>query len=330
MAQWPNFIERQLLNALNYASNVHRHYDTDNAEQLWAWQGKCRISIKESLGTQIPAVYSPPKARMLRGKTERPEKGQLVQIETENDNVVEINIQTPPPLVEHAPKCLLKVSDEIDREYHQTFCEKASKIGLTGVSFAMRNAGIRESIGELAEIYLGLGRCYGGAVVQDLFRVTDYLEQQFNTEGEPMFLMLSGLAILPGLAFAAIDQRISGVIVDFRSARGAIERPTGFPPFLKEQYIHLGANPLLSIMECVATRPMMFIGEPAESKEPWIKGGKTGVLSFAAQRKCIEEVYESENASDQLMIVSDEDFSGNEGKWIRKMVELFSGSGKIG
>jgi hypothetical protein len=261
---------------------------------------------------------------------DRHDKGQLVQIETENDNLVEIHIQTPPLLVEHSPKFLLNVSEEIDREYHRTFCEKVSKMGLAGVSFAIRNAGTRESIGELAEIYLGFGRCFGGAVVQDLFRVTDYLEQQFNTEGEPVFLMVSGLAILPGLAFAAIDQRISGVIVDFRSAPGAIERPTGFPPFLKDQYIHFGANPLLSIMECVATRPMMFIGEPAESKEPWIKGGKTGVLSFAAQRKCLEGVYESENAADRLMIVADEDFAGNEEKWIRKMVELFSGSGKIG
>jgi hypothetical protein len=325
MAQWPNFIERQLLNALNRASTGGGRFDKDTAEQLWVWQGKCRVDIKEALTMEVPMVYGPPKAKIVRGSTDHPEKGQLWHVETENDNLIEVHMQTPPPIIDQSSRYLLHVTDQIDRESHQAFCKKSSAMGLGVVSYPLRNAGTQESIAELAEIYLGMGRCYGGASAMDLLRVTDHMEQLFNIEGEPLILMVSGLAIVPGLAFAAIDQRISGVIVDFRSAPATVIQPTGFPPLLKEQYVHLGANPLLTIMQCVAARPMMLIGTIEEAKEPWIKNAKSGVLSFADQIKAVEELYVSQHAGEQLTIVGLEEFEGDEARWVRKMMEFFPG-----
>lgn len=325
MAQWPNLIERQLLNALNRAGTGGGRFDQEAADQLWVWQGKCRVDIKEALTLEVPMVYGPPKARVVRGDPDHPEKGQLWHVETEKENLIDVFMQTPPPIVEQASRYLLRVTDQIDREVHQAFCRKISAMGLVGLSSPLRNAGTPESIAELAEIYLELGRCYGGAAATDLLRVIDHLEQHFNIEGEPLILMVSGLAILPGLAFAAIDQRISGVIVDFRFAPAEVVKPTGFPPLLKEPFVHLGANPLLTIMQCVATRPMMLIGDLPDAKEPWIKNAKSGVLSFADQIKAVEELYLSENAAEHLTIVKTEEFEGDETKWVGKMLEFFPG-----
>ncbi len=323
MAQWPNLIERQLVNALNRTRARGVPLAGNESGQLWSRQGKCRADIKDALGVEWPTVYSPPKARVIRGMPEHPEKGQIRHVETEPDNLIEVHLQTPPPTTEPLLRYMLEVSDDVHRESHRAFCEKISQMGLIGVSAALRNAGTPESIAELAEIYLGAGQCYGGVSVLDFLRITDHLEHHFNMEGDPLILVVSGLAILPGLAFAAIDQRISGILVDFRSATAAIDRPVGFPPLFRDQYIHLGTNPLLTLMECVAPRPMMLAGAPENASEAWIKNTKSGVLAFDDQRKTLQELYESENAGEQLIIVEADEFTANNAEWLKKLADFF-------
>jgi hypothetical protein len=302
MAHWSEDIERQIIMALAQRNVESGHFDPDGSEQLWSWQGKRRVAIKDVLGLELPAVYGPPRAELIEGKAETPEKGQLWRIETERDNQAEVFLRSAPP-ADQLIGYILRLFDQTNRAPQEAFCESMSHLGRTGLATSLRGAESAEKLAELAEIYLGLGRCYGDVTVIDLMRILDHLEDQFRIDSEPIVLMVSGYAIPLGLAYGAIDQRVSGFILDYTDAPKAVNEPTGIAPFFLGQYSQLGANPGLVMLQCCAPRPMVIVGRPPKAEESWLKDSKAGVLSFTAQLEELKRTYDSAGCPERLTII---------------------------
>jgi len=236
------------------------------------------------------------------GNPKKPSAGQVWHVETEPDVLAELILHAGPETTGHPTAYVLQVSEEATREPRQAFCQSIAEMGLVGLSVPLRGVEFPAGPAKLAEAYLGLGRCYAGAVATDLLRVIDHVEHQFSVESEPILLVLSGTGILPGLAFAAIDQRIGSVVVDFSSAPVALLGPTGVPPVFIQQYLHLGSNPLLTLAQCCVPRPMILIGAPPEADRLWLENPKAGILKFTDQITLLKDTYQSAGNPDRLAI----------------------------
>ncbi len=303
MGHWPELIERQLANALVKKCAERGHFSLESPEQLWVWQGRRRVNIKEALDLELPTVYGPPRARVIIGDPRKPNLGQTWHIETEPENLMELHLRTGTPPAGQPTAYVLQLSTVFDHEPQKQFIARIGEMGLVGMSMPLRGSDQAGGIKELAEVYLGLGRCYAGAVVTDLIRVIDHIDTHFTVEGEPIVLVLSGIGIPLGLAFAAIDQRISAVIVDFTSAPKSIIFPTAQPPFFMNQYLNLGPNPLLVLAQCCAPRLMKIIHLPENAQTPWLENEKSGVLAFTEQLKHLQTAYQTAGNPDRLEII---------------------------
>ncbi len=303
MARWPGLIERQLVNALIKKCETSGHFSKDSPEQLWVWQGQRRVSIKDALGLDLPTVYGSRKSRVILGHPAKPTAGQVWHIETEPDVLAELHVRSSEPVPGQPTAYILQLSQTADYDLQGKFTQTVSELGLVGVSAPMRGAETPGGMAELAEIYLGLGRCYAGGQVTDLLRMTDHLENQFEIEGEPIVLVLSGMGIPIGLAFAAIDQRVSAVIVDFRDAPKSITTPVGGPPMFINQYVNLGPNPLLVLAQCCAPRPMTVVGTPPDAQTPWLANPKSGVIPFTEQLTHLQAAYQASGNPERLKII---------------------------
>jgi hypothetical protein len=198
---------------------------------------------------------------------------------------------------------VLRVFDTLKQDTQEAFCSAVSEAGLTGVAMGLRGADSPEKLLELAEVYLGLGRCYGEAITVDLMRIVDHLENESGAEGEPIVLVLSGFAIPVGLAYASIDQRISGLIIDYTDVPRSVIEPAGTPPFFLASYAALGPNPPLVMLQCCATRPMTIIGATGKTNESWLGDPIAGVLSFANQLAILKRTYDATGNSERLTII---------------------------
>jgi len=302
MPHWSDSIERQIIMAMAQRRNESGHFDPESSGQLWAWQGRRRISIKETLGLELPGVYTPPLGQVLQGDKDNPSLGQTWQVETEKNNFVKLFLKSPKK-TDSSAGFVIRVFDSLNSESQEAFCSAISETGMTGVALGLRGANSPERILELAEIYLGLGRCYGETITIDLMRIVDHLENEAGAEGEPIVLVLSGFAIPVGLAYASIDQRISGLIIDYTDAPQAIIEPTGTPPFFLASYAALGPNPPLVMLQCCAPRPMTIIGSPEKVNEIWMTDPVAGVLSFADQLTILKRTYKNAGNSERLTII---------------------------
>lgn len=299
----------------------HDHFRKDSPEQLWVWQGQRRVDIKESLGLELPSVYGPPKAKIIHGRIDQPFSGQFWHVETAQDITTDLCLRTA--AAGRPAGYVLKLSESADREPQEKFCRTINQMGLAGVSVPLRGCDQPAGVFILAEIYLGLARCYAGSVVTDLMRVIDHLEHQFSIDVEPIVLMLSGLGIPAGLALTAIDQRISALVIDFTSAPKSILAPVGSPPFFKDQFLHLGPNPLLVLAQCCAPRPMAIVNYPPDAQAPWLKNHKVGVLSFVDQLAQIQNAYDAANYTERLQIFGPDKTQPQIPDLIRQSLEYF-------
>ncbi len=323
MGHWPKLIERQLANALVKKCAACGHFSKESPEQLWVWQGQRRVNIKEALGLELPTVYGPPRARVIIGDPNKPHLGQTWHVETEAETLTELHMRTGTQVTGQPTAYVLQLSTVFDHEPQKQFTAQISEMGLVGLSMPLRGSEQPGGVEELAEIYLGLGRCFAGAVATDLLRVIDHLESHFAVEGEPIILVLSGIGIPLGLAFAAIDQRISALIVDFTSAPKSIIIPAGHPPLFTNQYLHLGPNPLLLLAQCCTPRPMKIINLPPEAQTPWLENGKSGVLPFTEQLTQLEVAYQAADNPDRLEIIPPDKPRPNITDLVKKSLDFY-------
>jgi len=303
MGQWPQLIERQLAGALLKKCASCGHFSKDSPEQLWVWQGQRRVNIKEALGLELPTIYGPPRARVIIGDPQKAHQSQTWHVETEPENPIELYLQTGLPTGGKPAAYILQLSTVSDPETQKQFTAQIGEMGLVGLSMPLRGSNHPGGIEELAEVYLGLGRCYAGAVATDLLRIIDHVENHFGLEGEPIVLVLSGIGIPIGLAFAAIDQRISALIIDFTDAPRSLLAPAGRPPLFTNQYLHLGPNPLLLLAQCYVPRPMRILHLPENAQTPWLQNEKAGVIAFTEQLKQLEFAYLASGNPDRLEIL---------------------------
>lgn len=300
MTQWSEMIERHLADTLAQCCAKAGHFGEENTEQLWVWQGHRRVHIKEALGLALPPVYRPPKADLAGNQPTSSFEGQRWLVETEPNLLVDVHVHTGAA----KPRgYVLRVFEAADPEPQREFCRRVSELGLLGLSTALRGSDVPNGLHRLSEIYLGLGRCYAGAAAGDLLRVLDFVDQQFMAEGTPILLVLSGVGIPLGLAFAAIDQRVSGLIVDFTDAPAWILAPTGQPPLFLSPYLRLGPNPLLVLAQCCAPRPMTLVHPPTQTPAPWLQNRNSGVLPLVDQLVELQCTYQAAGGADRLNIV---------------------------
>jgi hypothetical protein len=188
------------------------------------------------------------------------------------------------------------------------FCREVSSLGLTAAVSTLRAGADPLKQARAAELYLSIGKSYAGLAVTDLLRILDHLENQLELEGEPIILILSGVAIPIGLSLAAIDQRIGGVILEF-SGENIVGGPTGCPPLFVNPYVLLGANPTLSLAQCCAPKPMLMVDFPI-SEDRWLGVNQSGVLSAMEQLEELQRTYEVSGHPERLDVASSADDGG--------------------
>jgi hypothetical protein len=323
MTHWSELIEHHFASAFSRNSIKVNHFTKDSPEQLWAWQGHKRVNIKESLGLELPAIYSPPKARVIIGHPNEPEKGQTWHVESELDVLLELHLRTSPLAVGKNVGYVLQICEQSHRQTQKEFCSSIIEMGLVGLSVSPRGSYEMNGIQEFAELYQGLGRCYAGAAVYDLIRVIDHMEHHFKIDIEPIVLVLSGKMIPIGLALGAIDQRISAVIIDFTHSAAPPFVPDGSVPLFKQVYDHLGPNPWLILTQCFAPRPITLIHLPAQSEESWLKNPKAGVMSFSNQIESLSSTYEAAEYPQRLTIIPTDKPRPSLMELVKQSLELF-------
>ncbi len=328
MTQWPDLIERQVASVLSKKCTRVNHFTKDGPEQLWIWQGQRRVDIKDALGLELPTIYGPPRFHIAVGQPGKPELGQLWKIETTADQFTDLYLHADVSTAAQPTAFILRVFDRDDPSEQKDICRQISQEGLIGLATHLRGAAKPEIMAQLAEIYLGIGRCFAGAVVSDFLRIIDHIEHQFNIDGTPIVLILSGLAIPMGLAMAAIDQRISALVVDFDESSTPFLEPSGRAPLFINQYLHLGANPFLVLCQCYAPRPLLVIHRLQDAAKPWLSDSRSGILSFAEQLDLLKGTYDAAGYPDRVETISPDNPRPNLTEMVKISIEYYTGSGE--
>ena len=278
------------------------HVVQGDANELWFWQGHMRVNIKDALSLELPAVYGPPKANLvIQRDGQHREDVQLWNVETEPGINVALNISLPAHTISHPAGVVLKVFERIDEEQANRFSELITSSGLACGYFPIRTSeSFDNDIYKLAQVYLDSGRCLAGVIAVDLIRIIDHIEHQFQIEGEPIVLNISGEIASAGLACAAIDQRISGIIIDYEGQIDSLMSFTGKAPLFRDPYLHLGANPWLVLAQCCIPRPMAIMNLPEKMD---ITPPVDKMLSFGEQLDILQKTYKSVAQEDNLYII---------------------------
>ncbi len=272
-----------------------------STDQLWFWQGKRRIDIKESLGLDLPSVYGPPNAKLVRETSTTSGNIQIWEIETEPQitRTLRINLGTAPTT--QPTGFVLGIFPEENPKAMEEFENKITKEGLVALSITLRTTD-KFNIDTLAEIYLNMGRCYAGVCATDIIRILDHIEHQFHIDNEPIILWSSGISTSIGFTVSAIDKRISATIVDYSDTTESLLTPLGKPPIYKDIYQHLGASPWLVVAQCCLPKPLVFIGTPQNRNiTPLIENSNNVFLSFDNQMKILKATYKSAEVENKLI-----------------------------
>lgn len=295
MDMWPDQLKRQAIAALNNCASKVAFTGT-TAEELWLWQAERRAALKRAMVLELPPVYGPPKAKIIQGDPDRPDRLQTWSIETDPGMTVPLAVQaasTVAALVFH-------IAQRPDPPSHQKLCEQVSALGLAAAVVALRATDDREPTDSVAELYVGLGGSYAGAAVKDLLRVVDHVESRFQSDTEPLIITATGRMTPMALALAAIDQRVAGLMID-GSDSAVWNGPQGRPPLFLEQYVHLGPNPIMTLAQCCAPRPMTLLNFPTD-KPSWLPGTQSPVLSAADQIGTLRETFDVAGHADRLQL----------------------------
>ncbi len=278
------------------------HFTQNDANELWFWQGHMRVNIKNTLSLELPAVYGPPKAIPVNSNSQPPQQNiQIWNVETEPGINVPLEIHLPRNITAQPSGFVLKIFEQLDEKQTKNFCEEITSSGLACSYFSIRTSNSFDNdIYKLAQIYLDSGRCLSGVIATDIIRVVDYIEHQFQIEGEPIVLIASGKIASAILACSAIDQRISGIILDYAGDTDSLMSFTGKAPFFRDPYLHLGANPWLVLAQCCVPRPIAILNLPENINEP-LPVNK--MLSFAEQLEILQNTYKSAGKENNLYII---------------------------
>ncbi|NLX04136.1 MAG: hypothetical protein GXY33_03210 [Phycisphaerae bacterium] len=296
MPEWSEQLERQLASALARCAPQVR-FDGRDAGALWLWQAKRKAALNEALGLDVPTVYGPPKATLVKGQEKAVDQFQVWSVETEPGVALQVHMRAVAALAGRPGAIVINLADRFDPAEHETFCGRINAMGLTAVSLTPR--GLHDnSVWSLAAAYLGLGQSYAGVAVSDLLRVVDHIESLLEVESEPLIVLGSGWLVPVVLAFAALDQRITGLVIGFGDGE-TLGGPTDRPPLFMNAYMHLGPNPVLTLAQCVVPKPMLLSNFP-ERSVGWLTNGKSGVLAPTEQLKQLTETYHVAGHPDRL------------------------------
>ncbi len=275
------------------------HFSQGDSNQLWFWQGHMRVNVKEALSLDLPTVYGPPRANLAESSDNK-DVVQLWKVETEPGINIPLTINLAKTATNQPAGFVLKIFERADDNEYKNFCGQITSAGLACGCFSIRTS---ESFGndiyKLAQVYLDGGRCLGGVIASDLIRIIDHIEHQFQIEGEPIVLVISGEISSVGLACGAIDQRISGIIIDYMGKEDSLISFTGKAPFFRDPYLHLGTNPWLVLGQCCVPRPIAILNPPnnTQSKPPVDK-----MLTLTEQIDILRSTYKSAGKEGNLYV----------------------------
>lgn len=300
-------LDRQIAAALSRCAEKLSFTGTV-AEDLWLWQAKCRGGVKEALALEMPTVYGPPTAKLVSGDPNSPGQLQLWDVTTDQGLADRVYVQSSGTGARRPAGIVMDLAGEDSSQEAERFCRQVVAMGLAGAVTCAKTGSDRSELAQLAALYLGLGKSYAGAVVGDLMRVLDHLESQLKFESEPIILAAGGPAMPIALALAAVDQRISGLVLDF-SETVQVSGPAGCPPLFINQYLHLGPNPILSLALCGVPRPILLVDWPTEQTDYWSDVNKTAVLSPADQLDALRRAYRISGHPERIELISSSDVS---------------------
>lgn len=297
MGEWSEQVKRQLVAALGECSRKTEFVGTEPGE-LWLWQAERRSALKTAMGIELPTVYGPPKSRIVIGRPDHPHDLQQWMVETEHGIHSAVTQQSQPSINGRIGAVVVHLLDREDNELQPRLCRELSESGLAVASITLRGGYGPMGIAPVAQVYLGVGRPYAGAVINDLLRVMDHLESILELEGDPTILVIPGHLAELGLAYAAIDQRINGIVVDL-STQHPLGDPDGRVPWFAGLYSHLGPNPTQTLIQCCVPRPITILNWPNDLPA-WIDVPKSGVRSPADQLQTILRTYDIAGQHDRF------------------------------
>ncbi len=291
MGQKSDQVVRQILSELQSCC-AKGHFSDESPEKLWFWQGHRRVDIKESLCFELPPVYGPPKADLVKGKVEDATSLQVWNVKTEQQIHTRLALKSPKVKAGRTQSFVMKIFDTPDTRGQDEFISQITQAGHTALCLNLRYSEQINDIHELAEMYLGFGKSYAGEVVIDLMRVIDHLEHQHQIEADPIILLLSGATVPFGLALSSIDQRISAIIIDYSDPDDPLLNISGRAPFFKGQFTHLGPNPWLVLAQCSVPKPMTILGSPRQSHPELAEPAKSCLLTFGQIVDNLRQTYQ--------------------------------------
>lgn len=277
-----------------------------NGEQLWFWQGRRRIDIKESLGIDIPAVYGPPNAKILEESQENGRFLSVWQVEVEPGITRNIRVSYRDPNSSVFNGFVVGVFEKKEDEKEsglEAFERKVVKEDLVAVSILLAADSVFD-IECLSEIYLNMGSCYGGLCVAEIIRVIDHMEHQYNIDGEPIILVAEGRAASLAILLGAIDKRVSAIVVDYNSSFEPLLSPTAKPPLYRDIYKLLGPQPWLVVAQCCIPKPLVVIGRPANADGIKLSDSEEKIFSgLDEQLKILKSTYKGVGAEKKLLVI---------------------------
>jgi len=290
MSDAPEFsVERQINERLQQYRQTY-WFGGQSAEQLWRWQVDRRQQLRRAMRLELPAVYAPPRAKVLDASNRNGLRVEFLAVESDPDFWLPVYVLKP--LGENNGRTLIALHGEgrgaVDvvglaegeharqhiQEYQYDYGATWARAGFIVAVPELRGYGRlmlqddrqhldgspaeqlwRNSVDRLMAIYLRVGRTYAGCCVGDLIRLIDYLESRQDVDPDRIGIgsMGEGARVVSWLI--AVEDRIATAAVAAlkRADADTLLQPRISPPAMVD------ARTLVdhaSIFACHTPRPL--------------------------------------------------------------------------